>query len=268
MVSRRARKKRSQNITGAIVMTIAAVLIVSILCWYLYVSKSVFERDKQTQCRTDGEVSVETVFLFDVTDSYSSTQSLMIQKEIKKYIEGSEVDERMSFYVFDDSYDEISPKFVVCNPSDGSDKNEWTSNTRRLKKQWEENFFNPILEVVSNATGEDNLASASPILELIKHSALESLYDSPADHKRMVIVSDMLHHTGEYSHYRSQPNYSDYSQSTYSSLQSPQLSRVQVEVLYLTRPEQLNRQTRNHIAFWESHVTSHGGLLTRVLRVN
>jgi hypothetical protein len=219
-------------------------------------------------CRNDGFVSRETALVIDKTDVFSKTQSMIVKKEIRKIIENSKVDERFTFYVMGENTEQNIDKLVVCNPSDGSDSSEFTANVKRLRKRWEDNFLNPLLESLSSVTDKKHTANASPILEMMKYASINTMYDSEALEKRMIMVSDMLHHTSSFSHYRKFDAYDNFKLTPYALEQTPHMDGVDVTILYLSRPKNTNLQTVRHVTWWESHILESGGMVERVKRVN
>ncbi|MGR5132169.1 hypothetical protein [Vibrio alfacsensis] len=266
--SKRQQKKQSANTKGVLLIVLSMLILSGIGFAYWKVSGTTHARDKETLCRTDGFVSRETVLVIDKTDVFSKTQSMIVKKEIRKMVENSEVDERFTFYVMSENTDQNIDKLVVCNPSNGSDKNEYTSNVKRLRKRWEENFLNPLLQSLSRVTDEEHTANSSPILEMMKYASINTMYDSEALEKRMVMVSDMLHYTQSFSHYRKLDAYENYKSTPYALEQAPHMDGVDVTILYLSRPKNANLQTVRHVTWWEHHIVENGGMVERVKRVN
>ena len=126
----------------------------------------------------------------------------------------------------------------------------------------------PLYKSIETITHDSKVSNSSPILEMVKYAALNSLYDSKSNTKNLIFVSDMLHHTKTYSHYKGDFDYEKFSQSSYGINQAPLLSDVNITILYLNRPKYNNLQTRSHIGFWEKHFNDNGGYVSHVLRVN
>jgi len=269
-VSRRAKRKGNADIRGFAMIGFAVVMIAVIFLFINQEKQGHVSRDKASMCRLDGSISRNTVIIIDATDNFSNTQGLLVKKEMESLLESALVDEQFTIYLLGEDVDDSAfkdPIISVCNPGDGSDKNEYTSNLRRLKKKWEEDFYLKITSTINNLIG-DYSANKSPIMEMIKYASVNSLYGSKAKQARMIIISDMLHFTNEYSQYTQAPSFESFKKLPYSLETSPQLSQVAVSILYLVRSKNMSRQNRGHIEFWNDFISSHGGKLTKVKRIN
>jgi hypothetical protein len=94
------------------------------------------------------------------------------------------------------------------------------------------------------------------------------MYDSKADNKRILLVSDMLHYTSQYSQYRQNSQFKEFNNSAYSLEVRPHLNGVNLEILYVVRARDRKLQNRGHIAFWEAFVSNAGGQVVRVKTIN
>ena len=103
---------------------------------------------------------------------------------------------------------------------------------------------------------------------MFKYVSINTMYDSSAKQKRIIFVSDMLHHTEQYSHYRRSIDFESFAETPYSIEVKPYLNDVNIEVLYVVRAKDRNLQNRGHIAFWEDFVSNAGGDIVRVKTIN
>lgn len=266
-MSFKRRKKKKAAQTGKILLGLGFFIVAVFAVYVIQLKQSVVNRDKITQCRLDGKIARETALVIDATDSFSATQSILVKKEIEAMLETSVVDEKITLFVLGENVSDNIDRFSICNPGDGSDKSELTSNKRMLRQKWEALFYQRVVDAVDNLTGEHN-ARQSPILEMVKFVSVKTMYDSSALEKRIIIVSDMLHHTQEYSQYRQKPDYKSFEGTSYALGQKPYLSGVDTTILYLVRPQDMVRQNRGHIRFWESYVAANGGIISRVKTIN
>lgn len=264
---RRRRNKKSAVLKGQLLLTIG-ILAMSALGYAIFIlNQNQVERDIITLCRIDGEVARETAIVIDATDNYSQSQAILITKEIKKVLEDASVDERFTFYVLGERIGEYQERFSVCNPGDGRDKSELTSNKRRLRQKWEENFYHKIVDSVQGLIGE-HVVERSPIMEMLKLVSLNTMYDSSARERQIILVSDMLHHTAQYSHYRQNANYESFKKMPYAMEVRPSLEGVELNILYLVRTKDLALQNSGHLKFWEKFVMNNGGQISRIKTVN
>lgn len=266
-MSRRSSRKKKKDLQGYMILAVCAAALGLLGVGYIHIKGSYIERDKNTLCRSDGVVSRETALVLDATDSFSEAQALILKKRIRQIVEASHVDERFTTYILRDHVDGFRPAFSVCNPGDGQDKSELTANKRKLFNAWKNNFVGKIEDSLDNILKE-NTAVSSPIMEMIKYASINTMLDSNASQRRMVVVSDLLHHTGKYSHYREKPSFMKLKDTPYGVEVRPYLKDVSLNILYVVRPNHMARQNRGHIGFWEEFVSAGGGQITNVESIN
>ena len=266
-MSSRRRRKKNQDIKGKLILAVGLVVIAALGYTVFEIKKGIVKRDGDNLCRVDNVISRETAIIIDATDNYSESQALFIKKEIQKILLESTIDERFTLYVLGEDHAKSSGYLSICNPGDGSDKSELTSNKRRLLHKWKDSFYQKLVNEVDELIGQ-HVAKHSPILEMLKLVSIKSMYNSPALKKRIILISDMLHHTPEYSHYNEIIDYKKYSTSAYAISMKPKLSEVEVNILYLFRAKDVKLQNRGHISFWEALVSDSDGIITNVKSVN
>ncbi|UZE97221.1 hypothetical protein [Alkalimarinus alittae] len=266
-MSRRSRRKKTKDLQGFLILTVCATVFCSLFVGYYFIKDSFVARDEISLCRSDGVVSRETVLVFDATDSLSETQALVIKKRIKRLVENSKIDERFTVYVLSDLVGGFSPKLSVCNPGDGQDKSELIANKRKLYSSWKESFVDKIEVSLDQLIG-DYTSTSSPIMEMIKFASVNTMIDSPSDQRRLVIVSDMLHHNDKFSHYRDNPVFKTLKGKPYGSEVRPYLGNVSITIFYVQRSKSMAHQNRGHIRFWEEYVSDGGGQVIKVETIN
>lgn len=266
--SRRRQRKSADDRKGIIVVTLALILIVAFVGLYIQLTKNFIERDSLTLCREDNFISRETALLVDATETYTDAQAILIGKQLESILNDSLVDERFTFYSLDEEINDFRPDFLVCNPGDGSDQSEYTANKRRLYDSWEENFYNRIRHSVEELIG-DEPADFSPIMEMIKYVSIQTMFGSQATEKRLVVISDMLHNTPQFSHYSSQESFEQIKGSPYMREVAARLEGAAVEILYILRPLNSTIQNRGHIEnFWRPYINASNGRIILVDPVN
>jgi hypothetical protein len=263
-MSRAKNRKKKADLQGFILLGLVLLAIIIGGVYYFKIQSERVARNKDDLCREDGFVARETAIIIDATDDFNESQALIIKKEFEKVIGKSLIDERFSLYVINENISDNKRLIVACNAGDGSDKNEMTSNLRRLKQAWEQKFYNRIVNQIDELVGEHE-ADESPIMEFIKFVSVESFYSSNAAEKRLIVVSDMLHHTSSFSHYAPTKKFFN---SAYSIEVRPYLDDIDVDLLYVYRPEYAALQNRKHIEFWEKYFSDGNGSLVRVKTIN
>lgn len=263
-MSRAKNRKKKADRQGFILLGAVIIVIAAGVFYNFKIQSEIVLRNKDNLCRNDGFVSRETAIIIDATDDFNESQALIIKKEFEKVIGKSLIDERFSVFVINENISDNKPLVVACNAGDGSDKNEYTSNLRRIKQAWKQQFYNRIVDKIDELVGEYQ-ADESPIMEFIKFVSIETFYSSIADEKRLIVVSDMLHHTSSFSHYIPTKNFFN---SSYSMEVRPYLDDIDVNVLYIYRPQYAALQNRKHIEFWEKYFSDGNGSLVRVKTIN
>lgn len=268
MSRRKTNKKKKDDLLGYILIIFSAIFFAVGGYYFFSESQKLVHRNKEDNCRIDGVVVKESVLLVDTTDSVNPTQYQAIKNKLEEMLENALVDERISVYTITENPEKIAPILVTCNPGDGADRSEWTSNKRRLKENWEKSFKTKLENVVGEIL-EADLTKQSPIFEAVKSVGVYSFAASKAESKQLVIVSDLLHHTNGLSHYRTPKiAFSKAEDSPYLASVLSNLNGAEIEILYLTRPKDHSRQGRSHILFWEKYFEKSNGVITRIINVN
>jgi hypothetical protein len=206
----------------------------------------------------------QIVLLVDKTDPLSFTQKqafeglldrLIAQRVPSGYL--------LSVFVLGEDY-KSSPKpvFSECNPGDGADASEYTANKARLKKRFETNFRQPML-ALANELQATKSAKYSPIFEMLEMTSINGFRkEDVKGPRKLIILSDMLHNTPEFSMYRDTPEFASFHESDYGRKMSTNLNGVDVELDYLINTPRL--QTRRNLKFWEDYFASAGARIVAV----
>ena len=109
----------------------------------------------------------------------------------------------------------------------------------------------------------------SPIMEMIQAISIKGFPRERVNkRKRLLIVSDMLHHTEKYSLYCEEIDFAKFKTNPYFQHVRSDLSEVEAMILFLMRENYENLQTGELITFWEEYIESMGGRLSLVQRVD
>jgi hypothetical protein len=139
------------------------------------------------------------LLVVDKTDRWSAAQGARLKDLVMRMRDQLRLNERLSIFVFDNVFEPgFRPVFSLCNPGRASDTTIIWSNPRRWETRFMESFGKPLDDIL------DDLAAAtegpvSPLLELlIELSNREELNTGDVE-RRIVLVSDMLQHSGAYT---------------------------------------------------------------------
>lgn len=222
--------------------------------------------DKKTFCPKDGEYP-RTVILIDATDSLGDVQRKSLQESANELRKNLALHEWAGVFVLnEDNLAVPKAEIALCNPGDESTANPLYQNPREIKRKFEKNFAAPLRQTI------DGLAALpkqdrSPIIEMVRSVALSSDFDS-AQERRLIIVSDMLQHTDDYSHYGGAADYDAWRQTAHAKeFLDLSLSGVDVQIWYVKRADLGGVQTRGHIDFWEKFFNAAGANISGVKRL-
>jgi hypothetical protein len=216
--------------------------------------------DKQSLCPASGPIG-HYVLLVDKTDPLTFTQNeaftVILRELVEKRIPEGYL---LSVFVLGEDFKETAkPLIERCNPGNGRDKSEFTENVRQLNKQYQEGFLEPLLEQ-SNALVATQPAKYSPIFEMMQLVAINGFrsHDVKGE-RRLVVLSDMLQNTAQFSMYKGTVDYATYASTPYGQKTQLELRGVKVEVHYLmNRPD---IQTKRNLNFWEEYFEKAGAKL-------
>ncbi|SAL83421.1 hypothetical protein AWB67_06402 [Caballeronia terrestris] len=214
-------------------------------------------------CPANGPAG-QIVLLVDRTDPLSFTQKQafegLLDRLVAQRVPGGYL---LSVFVLGEDY-KSSPKaiFSECNPGDGADASEYTANKAHLKKRFETSFREPMLALADQLQTTKS-AKYSPIFEMLKMTSINGFRkEDVKGPRKLIIVSDMLHNTPEFSMYRETPEFASFHGSDYGRKMSTNLNGVDVELDYLINTPRL--QTRRNLKFWEGYFASAGARIVAV----
>lgn len=253
------------------IWVVIAVLIIGIGWLYRIASLKHVDLD-DLGCPVKGGASAYTVILVDATDSYSGLQRIQIVQALSEYVQRSEEYERISLFTVNEAnLASLSPIVDRCNPGKGDGASSLDSNPRLIRKRWQEEFVTPLEDALDRLVRAPEEAE-SPILRMIQAVSVIGFgrHIEKAAPKRLLVVSDLLEHTERYSHYEGgQLSLEPLRQTGLLTELSADLTNVEVEILYVSRPEQRHIQGRRHISgFWEQYFEEMGAKVVEVQRVS
>lgn len=258
------RKQKRQR-TGALV-AFAAMTAAAAVVLYTAGPWRANDYDAKTFCPKDGQYP-RTAFLIDATDSLGGVQSKAL-RDLAEDLRGKLARyEWIGVYVLnEDNITVPKPEIALCNPGNEKDANPLYQNPREIRRKFDKQFAAPLRQAIDDLTKAPK-QKYSPIIEMIRAVALDSDFDS-SQKRRLIIVSDMLQHTDDYTQYRGGADYEEWAQSSYATeFADLSLAGVEVEIWYVKRPLLSGAQTRRHVRFWEDFFAAAGAELGAVKRL-
>ena len=261
-----ARAKHSDTrwlVAGAILLVVAFAFVALVAFFVIARDPPL---DKTTMCPAAGPRG-HIVLLVDNTDPLNFTQRQAFSVVMKELVQ-TKVPEGylLSVFVLGEKFERsASPIIELCNPGSDAGKSELNNNLKRLRKQYEERFVRP-LEDATKSLVADEPAKASPIFEMLQLVGINGFRKHAVNGpKRLILVSDMLHNTPEFSMYTVPADFDLFESTDYAKRTQAELRDVSVELHYLMTTPRL--QTRRNLIFWERYFERAGARLTEVHRV-
>jgi len=223
-------------------LTFVALFMVGIGAAYLYSQTNMPEIDKNTFCPKSGATSV-TAVLIDATDSLSVQQKQAFLSAFQSLRDSIPIHGRLDLYFIHNTQTSLlKPVVSLCNPGRGAEVSELVGNPRHVEQKWREGFGLPLDHEISrllNASPDNE----SPILESIQSVVLTSLSEAIDQHKpkKLIVVSDLMQHTSNFSLYRETPAIDNIIQNKSFNRMKSDLRHIDISVWMLARDNALSR---------------------------
>lgn len=249
------RKKKSKDWAGVFLLIVSGAVVLSALGAFLYFKNR--------------NVAPEqfTVVLLDVTDNLSLTERQAVVNNFEENV--LQAPSNTSFEVFrvqDISGSLLAPVGAAFTAVQGNtEANPLVSNPAQQRQQWLEGFKQPLMQALETAMSSGD-ADRSPIMESVQSVALTTLLkpNAKASPRKLIIVSDLLQHTNEFSFYKAIPSFSSLAiDPNYGKLKT-NLAGVEVELWVL----------RNHTKdatkladLWRRIIFDQGGTISKIVPI-
>jgi hypothetical protein len=253
MGARRRRARGARN--DALLIAALIVLIGSVVAGAGYLSWQGMQtaRDPVTLCPKKSGPTGHVVLLIDTTDPLTFVQKRAVRQRLED-IASKEVKEGelLSLFILGEDYQESpEPVFEKCNPGNSAGKSELTENLKRLDQNYEEKYLLPLRDA-SAIVFADRPASQSPLLEMLQMVSINAFKRAGIQGGlRLIVISDMLHHTKGFTLYKGPQQFSDLRKAGYYQRVRTEFPGVRVEVDYLMHSPDL--QTMKTTLFWEEY---------------
>ena len=261
MRGRRAKNRRSKDIYGIISISIV-VLIIIIGTGYYYIENRPQNLNDENLCPSSGPQG-HYILLIDKTDSLNFTQKQSFNVILKDLVGNVPKGYLLSVFALGENFEETAKPLVeLCNPGDGSKESELTANIGKLQAKYKSRFLEPV-SAISESLLISESEKLSPILEMVQLVGVNGFRKHGVNgERRLIIVSDMLHNTPQFSMYKEKLSYADFSKLPYGRKTQSELLDVEIELHYLiNRPE---LQTKRNLKFWEDYFINAGGRIVSV----
>jgi len=263
---RRRQKTLSIFALGLIALAATAAVVVRIRAGETAVHLG------ELDCPADRPPPAYELVLIDASEGFNDAQRLFLEKFFADLDTAIPDHAKVAVYVLDgrSGSDLPGPIFARCKPPSGATASEWTQNPARLARAWRASFHEPLQRALASSLAQ--LPSAeSPIMALVQKAVLAEFPANPTDApRRIVVISDLLEHTRAYSQYgAAPPGFAVFVEQRFARHLHVDLTGIDVEVLYVSRPGQEKVQGTRHLDFWKDYfvwlgVGPHRLTITRV----
>lgn len=260
-LGRRARQRRRREIVLGTLALLVVAAVVAGATWYgLNRGPGL---DVQTLCPASGPTG-HTVLLIDTTDPLNFTQKQAFNQTLRELVQQRTPPGTLLqvFVLGEDFKQTAEPLVSLCNPGTGQGQSELTANLAKLRRQYEDRFVGPLLQQ-SEALLTSAPAQASPILEMLQLVGINGFKrQAVAQGRKLIILSDMLHSTPQFSLYKAPADHAAFAATDYGQKTQADLRGVEVEIHYLMHTPSL--QTKRNLRFWEDHFQHAGARIVAV----
>ena len=217
----------------------------------------------QTLCPAEGPLG-HIVLLVDKSDPMTFTQrkdfDVIYEELVKKRVPKGHL---LSVYALSEDFKNTAdPLIELCNPGDGSDIDIKTGNPDKVAKAFREKYLQPMLDRSVDLV-TDKPGKASPLFEMLQLVSITGFrkHDVKGE-RRLIVVSDMLHNTPQYTMYKAAPKFQDFAATPYAAKAMTDMPGVKVELQILMNTPQLQKPELVH--FWEEYVLQAKGKVVAV----
>lgn len=270
-MSARFKKRKSKSLSKAGPLALIAGLVVVILTigggfgWLLMrANEANVPVNQDTLCPLTGPLA-QTIVLVDATDSISPLARKEIVQRLNELMRDTSKGALFEVRVLSGGADKGRIAGSRCNPGTGANADEWTSNPRKMQQTWDDKFGPPL-----TAAFEDSLkqtaADQSPIMAALQEISVDRFTAKAMRliKSRIVVISDLLEHTADFSLYRSPPTMEAYLASSAARRFRSDFAEAGVELWVLDRGKV---DTNALVDFWTAWFGLYDGGVDHAIHV-
>lgn len=189
-----------------------------------------------TNCRLDRLDPAHTVVLIDQSDPFAATDVDWVRALLEDEARQLPKYGRMTIIV-PSSASPFDPKtvFSACSTGSAAGANPIFQNPRMIEQAWRTRFHAPMMAAADEVL-IDTVAPSSPLLEAVYVLSGRADFQGQVPARRLIVVSDLMQHSKDFSMYRSGAVYEPFEASALNS-RRPGLGGVEVVARIVPRPE-------------------------------
>jgi hypothetical protein len=272
-MARRRRRSRGESGIGLAAVAGVALLLVALasLGGLIYFYVAVPQPPKlsaDSLCPETGPLGV-TVVLVDTSDDLPEPAKREVLGMLSDVVAGLPDYYKLDIRVLDIPGARSRSLFAKCNPGNGEGLSEWTANPQIARLRWLESFHKPAEDAVGNSL-EAAKSKNSPIMAAIQDIAIQEFSGAQRERvpKKLIVISDMLEFTKDYSQYPAAGDlsFARYKQSPAYLKYRTDLHDAQVDLLFVNRPS-AKVDTAKLPLFWRDWIAENRGRLGSMKRL-
>jgi len=212
--------------------------------------------DGQTACRMDRKDPAHTIVLIDQSDPFNPNDLNWVHEFVDTEARSLPKYGRLTVLTPNAS-DPFNPStvFSQCSPGSVEDANPIFQNPRMIDDTWRDTFYKPLVTEVE-AVLVDTRQPSSPLSEAVYAIADRADFQKARKHRRVVLVSDLMQHSAEFSFYKTGADYIAFKESRLGD-QIPDMSDVEVVARIVPR-QNYDLPLSDVKAFWRSYFETAG----------
>ncbi|MGQ0533956.1 MAG: hypothetical protein ACT4OF_14885 [Caulobacteraceae bacterium] len=205
--------------------------------------------DAETLCRTDAPLNAHTIVLVDSTDRLEARHRRKLRAVLaQERARLGQYDRLTIMRISVRRPQEPTILFSKCLPRPPEQTNPLFENVRMIQTTWDAEFAEA-LDGALRSAGSGGPQRASPIIAGLRAVAADPDFGAEIPRRRLVLVSDLLEHNPQgFSLYVSGTNYAAW--RTASPSGPPDLTRVDLRIVPIDRPDHAERQADATARFW------------------
>ena len=209
-----------------------------------------------TYCRMDRKDPAHTILLIDQSDPFTENDLGWVQEFVDAEARNLPRYGRLTVMT-PNAADPYDPRivFTQCSPGSVDDANPILTNPRMVEDTWRDTFFQPLSSEITT-TLKSKRQPASPLSEALFAATDRADFQARGTDRRIVLVSDLMQHSADYSFYRSGANYDAFGETTLADF-IPSMDGVDVVARIVPRRE-YDLPLGEVKAFWRAYFRTAG----------
>ncbi|MEM7768464.1 MAG: hypothetical protein AAF253_13415 [Pseudomonadota bacterium] len=208
------------------------------------------------RCKADRKDPAHTVLLIDQSDPFTPNDINWVRALVDEEARTLRKYGRLTVMV-PNAADPYNPSviFAQCSPGSADQANPLLANPRMIEDTWRETFYQPLIGEIERALASKE-QPASPLSEALYAISDRADFQSGNKDMRLVLVSDLMQHSEDFSFYRKGADLSAFNETRLSETR-PNLAGVDVVARIVPRQE-YDLPMGDVKAFWRTYFEQTG----------